>query len=183
MAQYDIPILQENAAGKFAPTTLAPPAARRVLGVNAARGLELFIPGAASIYCNANVTASAAASSATWYKLTIFTANGDAVGVTPDHTTDKLTVAEAGLYLVGYQVTFTGTNTNEIVFAVYKNGTTRYEQSLCGLTLDSATSRNAGAAAIVNLAVNDTLELWFQNLTAGNPITVRDGALWCRQLS
>lgn len=182
MSQYDLPILQETTGSKFGRVTLSPPTARRKLGVSPSQVPELFVSATGSIYTTGSAASLTVAGSATWTKVTSFTANGDATGVTPTHGTDTITISEAGLYLVGYNVSFTGTNANEILFAAAKNGGTLFPNVRAGFQLLGAALHSVSAIGPVTLAVNDTLELWFQNATAGNAIVAREACLWCVQL-
>jgi hypothetical protein len=162
-------VLQTNGAAQLAWTTVA-------AGSSPSTGYgEITVEG------NATTTTFSGSSSDFTNKVqvVIFDTNGiSSVGVTPDHTNDHLTIVNAGPYLVHTDVTITGGNSNTISFALFKNNGATQLGERATVKLNSASDEIAlSLTHIVDLAANDTVELWVQNENHTTAITVEDADL------
>jgi len=114
-------------------------------------------------------------------QVTSFDANGLSNGMTPDHTNDHIT-ATAGMYLctVSISCTSTGGSAYTMGFSVWKNnGATEFancivERSLSGGGSDTGSLSISG---LIDLAANDTIELWCWNATNTNNIIIENVTL------
>lgn len=111
-------------------------------------------------------------------QVTIFDTNGVGLDATPDHTNDHITIGEAGVYRVSFSIVLTGTASQEIGFAVYKNnGATAFDNLHEHLKLNTNGDAKGGRHGLITLAAGDTLELWCWNETLANDITISDAVL------
>ncbi len=105
----------------------------------------------------------------TWTKLTQFdtdTPAGATLNTTPAHASDKVTLTNAGVYMVGFSASFTTGATSVVDLAIYWNGsitTCRGEVT----SPDGTTIMNVAASYLwhANLAAKD-LELWVRGTAA-----------------
>ncbi|MHC4269150.1 MAG: autotransporter outer membrane beta-barrel domain-containing protein [Planctomycetota bacterium] len=112
-------------------------------------------------------------------QVTSFAVDGVSNNMTPDHTNDHITVTKAGMYLatISISVTSTGGSAYQIAFSLYKNnGATEFvnvhtHRNLSGGGGDTGSMSLSG---IVDLAVNDTIEVWTWNETNTNDIIIDD---------
>jgi hypothetical protein len=91
-----------------------------------------------------------------------WTADATSFGVTPDSTTDNdITIDRAGIYLISFQISFSGTANSTWEFWVDKNAGTDLAMTHCKRTL--GTGGDVGSCSItpiaVQLAANDVLVL------------------------
>lgn len=106
---------------------------------------------------------------ATPSKLSQFAANGPALGATPAHASDEITVGVAGVYLVSFDATLSG-DAETYTLRLYTNGSA--EGSLaCAAKLSSSDVSHAGFAGVVSLSGSDVLSIYVEagstvNLTA-----------------
>jgi hypothetical protein len=138
----------------------------------------------AEISVEGNSTATVIGSSSSDFsnkvQVTIFDTNGPSSStMTPDHTTDDITVIVDGNYSVSATISFSGAaSPDTISMALFKNnGTT---QLGARVTRKLGTSGDVGAcslSAIVDLEAGDTIEIWVQNESLSNNITVEDASL------
>jgi hypothetical protein len=112
-------------------------------------------------------------------QVTIFDTDGiSTTGVTPDHTNDHITIVNAGPYIVHTDITITGGNSNTISFGLFKNNGATQLGERATIKLNSASDEVAVSLThVVDLAANDTVELWVQNENHTTAITVEDGDL------
>lgn len=109
-------------------------------------------------------------------KLTGFANNGIAVGTTPDHTNDQITVGTAGVYLVGLQASFSGSILAEFKAYIYKNmANTGFGFHRKLGTLGDVGS--ASVAALVALAANDTVSVYVASDGTNKTLRLVDGQL------
>lgn len=183
MAQYDIPILQEDAAGKFARTTLAATASRKMIATNpSSRVPELYSPAAGEVYLVGGSSTVTFAGTNTWTKVSLFTANGVSGGATPDHTSDSVTIVAAGTYLVGFSVSYSGTSTDELKFTI-RNNSTNQDNLQAELVNSGTGTQEINKTGLLTLAANDVLTLYVNNVAATNAITVKTANLWVAQIA
>lgn len=84
-----------------------------------------------------------------YVKITQFDSNGLFYrGVTPDHTNDILTLDNTGIYLVAWQVSFTGSNASIVDITVFWNGV---EQSQCHAQRKLGTGSDVGSMSAIGL--------------------------------
>ena len=120
----------------------------------------------------------------TWTKITQFTADGDSSGgVTPAHGTDTITVADAGVYHVSFQCSYTGTNLAVYNIAVYWDGNRQNQVQIQRKIGTGTDVGSAGTAGHVTVASGSTaFELWLYaagaadfNLVQGQLVVTKVG--------
>jgi hypothetical protein len=162
-------VLQTNAAAQLSWTTVA-------AGSSPSTGY-----GEISAEGNATTTTFSGSSSDFTNKVqvTIFDTDGiSTTGVTPDHTNDHITIVNAGPYIVHTDITITGGNSNTISFGLFKNNGATQLGERATIKLNSASDEVAVSLThVVDLAANDTVELWVQNENHTTAITIEDGDL------
>lgn len=114
-------------------------------------------------------------------QITVFDTNGISnPGVTPDHTNDHITVESGsdGNYEIAASVSFSGGANDIYSLAVFiNNGATQIGERV---TRKLGTGGDVGVAAwttIAALSGNDTVELWIQNESATDNVTIEDAML------
>jgi len=133
-----------------------------------------------NIYVLGNTSATAIAAQNTWYQFTQFNINGVSDGITPDHTTDDLTIAEHGNYQISCSISFSPEITGDTFeFQIFKNnGATGFTNLH---SEDKALNSNdVSSVTLIGLAhfdPGDTVELWVRNLTGTGDITIKDCSL------
>lgn len=155
---------------------------------------DLLFTGAGSglafgtIYVNDNSTATVitASGEANKVKFAHFNTNGESHLVTPDHTNDRLTVAAAGVYLIGIAMTIESVAGPAAKFGmrVYKNGATAIaclhaHNNIAG---GGSVERSAHMSCIAPLAANDYIELFIYNETGTEDVILSDVNFWCVKL-
>ena len=118
-------------------------------------------------------------------QVTIFTANGIAAGLTPDHTNDHITVANAGDYEMTINFSFSGGLLDTYSFAFFKNnGATQLGGTR--LTRKLGTGGDVGSASLTvqaTLAAADTIEVWMQNEDDTSAALIEDAEFSMRRLN
>ena len=114
-----------------------------------------------------------------------FTANGQSANTTPDHTNDHITITRPGRYFVTLSMS-ARLNSNMgggfITFYLnLNNGTTEITQAPLILNQVLDVNRTGSISTILNLAANDTLELWGESSSVID-IVVRNANLACSML-
>lgn len=133
--------------------------------------------GGISLYDN---TTADSIATATLTQLTRFDTNDPANNTSPDHTNDHITITKAGMYMVTMSVAFSGTGSVTWTGGVYKNnGATQLTNLQTHRKLGaSGDVGSATVTGIADLAVNDTVEVWFtQSEGVNKNITVKDCTL------
>lgn len=185
MAQYDIPFLQEDANGRFAQVTLAPNATGGALETAA----TTRVPNARSVafghlYVEDNVTATTIAAPNTWVKFVAFTTSDVGVEVVPSVASNQITITTSGYYLVGFQVSFSGTLNNIIEWEVQTTTGTRFKATHSDVKLPATGDiTQCGASNVVALTAGQILALYVNNNTGANNITARDVGLYVVRLA
>ena len=114
--------------------------------------------------------------------LTCFTDNGNANGVTPDHTNDSLTIDVAGNFDVYCQVSFSGTGGKQFQFRLRKNGA----EIPHGCTRTLGTGGDTGSASFlapgVTFAATDILTIWVEADGATDDLIVKDAQFSVRMV-
>lgn len=138
---------------------------------------------------NENDTVTIAASGiANKVQITSFDTNGSSNNTTPDHTNDHITITQAGHYLCTVSLHIEsagGGGADTFGFGVYKNnGTTLFEnchahRQLAGGGGDIGSISISG---IIDLAVNDTIELWCWNEGSTDNLVVDDATMTLIQI-
>jgi|TARA_Y100000296_G_scaffold19577_1_gene23306 hypothetical protein len=142
------------------------------------------------IYCqDANDTITiTTAGKANKVQITSFDTNGQSNGdVTPDHTNDHITVGNAGKYMctVSTTVESTGGSPYQIGLSIFKNnGATEFANLHAHRNLSGSGSDvgSISISGIIDIAANDTIELWVWNETNTNNIIVDDCTLTLTQI-
>jgi len=131
------------------------------------------------IYVEGNSTADTVAT-ATSTQITRFDVNGASLNTTPDHTNDHITITKAGHYMVNVSLAFSGDASVDWKFTLCKNnGTANFLNVHTNRKLGSGGDiGSASMSGIVDLAVNDTVEIWMIHGAGVNKdITVQDCTL------
>jgi len=113
-------------------------------------------------------------------QITTFDANDDALGTTPDHTNDHITITNAGIYYCSLSMHVESDisgGADLVGVGVFKNdGATLFEnlhghRKLAGGAVDTGSMTVTG---IVTLAVDDTIEAWIWNEDSTDDLVVDD---------
>ena len=125
----------------------------------------------AQIYEEDGTGTRALAAQDTQYQVVSFSANGESNGAVPDHTNDHITVAKAGKYLALISISFSQTTAVSIEYDFHvkiNNGATDIPCISAHRNSGGASAvGSASASGIVDLAANDTVELWVERLDGG----------------
>ena len=137
-------------------------------------------PAYGGLSVSGNAVATTIGTGSTYVQVTVFATASPSADVTPSATTDDITIATAGDYLIGFNASLTAGNANnEYQLAVFvNNGVTQKNLVSSRKVGGTGDVGSAGSGLPVTLAASDTVELWVQNITAGNNITVQDAQLW-----
>lgn len=110
-------------------------------------------------------------------KLTCFAANGLYSGVTPDHTTDSLTVLYAGTYYFWFSIEATKTASQLYKFNIRVNTVEGLYQT--SFPSNTATSYFAAMHGPLSLSVNDVVTIYCESddATSGTHLTAVDAQL------
>lgn len=134
------------------------------------------------IYCTDTSTTETITTTGKANKVQIsaFAVNGVYNHCTPDHTNDHITITKAGMYLCNVSMHLVSPGAggaNNIGYSVYKNnGATEFpnlhgQRDLAGGGGDEGSISLSG---IIDLAVNDTIEVWIWNNTNNDDVIVDD---------
>lgn len=111
--------------------------------------------------------------SATPAALTGFAANGPAVGVTPDHTADTITVATEGHYRVTGQFSFSGTASKIFLLRLYLDGVITTIGGT-GVTNAAGTGGTCGFSGVIAIPAAGVLSVYVHSSDGGTSITPSD---------
>lgn len=151
-----------------------------------ATGDQVFVgsgglPFAEIYVADANDTITIAAQGkANKVQITSFTTNGVSNNMTPDHTNDHITVVKAGMYLCNVSMHLKSAaagGADTFGYSVYKNnGATEFanlhgQRDVAGGGGDEGSISLSG---IIDLAANDTIEVWIWNIDSTDDIIVDD---------
>ena len=105
----------------------------------------------------------------TWYQMPSFDTDGFSNGLSPDHTSNHITVETAGKYLVFLAVSAHAAQSNNYEYQVKtNNGTVDCPNVMFDRTLPVAGAIGSGMTfGICNFAANDTIEGWVQRTDGG----------------
>lgn len=120
-------------------------------------------------------SAAQSLSASTWTKLTAFTAEGQYKNTTVSHSNDKITVTNAGVYLVNLMVSFTTGAATDATLAVYYNGSVTAAKTN-RTTAASTDIAGVAASAIISATAATDFEL-YANLDDATTITIKDATL------
>lgn len=149
-----------------------------VLATDVINGGSIASYGEIYVRDNSTATSFGGTGESSKSQVAIFDTNGVGLDATPDYTNYHITIGEAGVYRVSFSVVLTGTASQEIGFAVYKNnGATAFDNLHEHLKLSTNGDVNGGSHGLITLAAGDTLELWCWNETLANDITISDAVL------
>lgn len=135
------------------------------------------------IYVRDNVNATAIAVAGTFVQFTEFNTDGESNLTTPDHTNDHITITEAGRYLVTLSLSLLsvgggGADTVEVEVRKNNGGTIfnnlHSHRTLAGGGGDKGSMSISG---IIDLAANDTVEVWVANDDSTDNIVLEDVTL------
>ncbi len=146
-----------------------------------ATGDQVFVGTAglpfAEIYARDNTTTTSTSTTKT--QILIFDINGEFNNMTPDHTNDHITVVKAGKYKIDASISLKNSSGSAHVISLemYKNdGTVVFNNIHAGRTLGTGSDvGNLTMSGIVDLAVDDTIEIWITSDSASaRTVTVED---------
>jgi hypothetical protein len=134
------------------------------------------------IYTEDNVTETVISTIGTFTQVTIFDTNGESNNTTPDHTSDDITITEAGRYMItcSMAVGSAGGSANTLHIHVAKNNDSVEFANVHAHRRMSGGAGDKGSVSlsgIVNLQVDDTIELWITNDTSTQNYVVEDVTL------
>jgi hypothetical protein len=116
-------------------------------------------------------------------QVTAFDTDGVSNNMTPDHTNDHITITNAGIYFcsISLHVDSQAGSAATFGFALYKNnGATQFANVHGHRDLPAGAGGNSGSlsmSGLIDLAVNDTIELWAWNEDNTQDVTVDDVTL------
>ena len=124
------------------------------------------------IYCKDNV-AQTTLNSAAKVQVTDFDTNGASNNSTPDHTNDHITITKAGMYLCTISISLVNVaaQAHTIDLLLYKNNGATAFNNVHGhrdMTGGGGDKGSMSLSGIIDLAVNDTIELWADTDAAAN---------------
>ncbi len=144
-------------------------------------GDVVFVGGAglpfAEIYARDNTATTSTSTTKT--QVLIFDTNGESNNMTPDHAQDHITATKAGKYKIDASISIKNSSGSAHVISLemYKNdGTGVFNNIHAGRTLGTgADVGNLTMSGIVDLAANDTIEIWItSDSAAARTVTVED---------
>ena len=121
-------------------------------------------------------------------QITSFDTDGPSNNMTPDHTNDHITIIKAGHYLCTVSLHIEsagGGGADEFGFAVYKNGGTGLFENCHGHRKLAGGGGDIGAitiSGILDLAIDDTIEVWCWNENSTDNLVVDDATLTLVQI-
>lgn len=121
-------------------------------------------------------------------QVTAFSVNGYSLNMTPDHSNDHITVVKAGMYLCKVSLTIASTGgggADEFGFSVWKNNGTSEFQNCHGHRKLAGGGGDTGSvtlSGILDLAVNDTIEVWCWNESSTDDLIIDDVTLTLIQI-
>lgn len=113
-------------------------------------------------------------------QITTFEANGESNNTTPDYTNSHITITKAGIYKCNVSIhaeSAAAGGADTFGFAVYKNnGATLFENCHAHRQLSGGGGDigSIGISGLLNLAVDDTIEIWCWNDTSTDNIVIDD---------
>ena len=116
-------------------------------------------------------------------QVTSFDTDGVSNNMTPDHTNDHITVTKAGMYLCTVSLhveSAGGGGADNFGFSVYKNnGATEFANAHAHRKLAGGGGDigSASISGIIDLAVNDTIELWAWNEDSTDNLVIDDATM------
>lgn len=125
----------------------------------------------------------------TWYQVTQFDNDGKSNNVTPDHTSDHILITNPGRYLVTLSAcvkTAAAGLASMFEFQVYKNnGATAFSNlSTCrNMAGGGGDAGSISISGIIDIATNDTIELWVRNMTNTSNIVFESANLTITQVA
>lgn len=136
-------------------------------------------PHYAEIWMSGNAVATPLSGISNWAQYVRFSYNGESRGAIPDHTSDNITVARDGVYLVTIAGRFSGGASSVYEIGLSKNGFSTLIQNVHGgRAFGLAGERSICLTGYVSFSALDALEVWIRQ-TSGilfNP-TIEDMTL------
>ncbi len=131
----------------------------------------------AEIYARDNTATTS--TSTTKAQILIFDTDGESNNMTPDHAQDHITVVKAGKYKIDASISIKNSSgaAHVISLEMYKNdGAVVFNNIHAGRTLGTGSDvGNMTMSGIVDLAANDTIEMWITSDSgAARTVTVED---------
>jgi hypothetical protein len=135
------------------------------------------------IYVTGGVTAQSSIGTG-YVEVTGFAANGQSSSnVTPDHTSEDITVTDAGIYHVGFHMNFSGSASTQFTFSIHVGGAEPTEVIAAIRTIGAgADSGSCGNSGFLSLAASDVISLYVKADGASKSITPEESRLWLRRV-
>jgi len=137
-----------------------------------------------NIYVDGNAVATPIGSSGTWVKVAVFASSDVGLDVVPTVGSHQISITTTGYYLVGFNVSFTGTVDDVIELEVQTTTGTRFRAVHSEVKV-VATGKimTASATSALSLTAGQILALYVNNNTAANNITAKDVSLFVVRLA
>jgi hypothetical protein len=115
----------------------------------------------AELYAADNATVTAIATQNQWYQVESFNTNGPYNRLTPDHTTDDITISDTGVYEISVDISIHGIADQAYEYMVKKNNGTGDLTSthMRQYSIDT-NNRIISLSGLASLTALDTIELW-----------------------
>lgn len=110
-----------------------------------------------------------------WDQIVAFNTNHESNNTTPDHTSDHITIVKAGIYLATFTWTGHGPGAaHDWDFHLAKNdrAVTFNEVTAHIMTPVAQNLLSVSSSGILDLAVDDTVEMWVQRTSAGSNVVL-----------
>jgi len=185
MAQYDIPLLQEDASGVFSRVTLTPDGTRQEIHATlTSRVPALWTRGVAGLYTASNAVVTSITAANTWTKFTEFsTAVLDRGAVDADLANEHITVTATGIYLISYCLYFVpDAAAKNWLFGALADGVI-IEGTRSLLTAPGTDTYHTAAMFPASLTANQVVTLQTQNNTDTVDLTITRASLSVVQIA
>lgn len=129
----------------------------------------------AEVYAHLAADAITSVAQNDWDQITAFDTDGENNGATPDHTNDHITILTAGKYSASFHWCGHGpAAAHDWDFHLAKNNNFAQFNNLTAHLTSPTTQKDTSVSCmgIIDLAVDDTIELWVKRTSAGNNIVL-----------
>lgn len=143
--------------------------------------------GYASILVEGNSTATTPPGTSSDFsqkvQVLIFDTDGaDESRANADHTNDHIVLLESGNWEISIDASFVGTANDVVSFGIFKNNGTAQIGTRATQTAQTTPNNVSLTRQVYGANAGDTIELWLQDETGTNNVTVQDGAISVKKL-
>ena len=103
-------------------------------------------------------------------KMTEWSSNGVNVGCTPAFGSNQITIDNAGVYEIAFQMSFDGVTGDTFQFTLYNNGSPVSPVLGCRRKTGTADVGSCSFIGQLTLAATDTLSIWVESDANGTPV-------------